>query len=539
MYICNLNIIHVLYIYIYIRIQIGTLCLDGWTNVKTEKITNTVLVNKDAAWYITSSNNGFDRNDAVALLNKMSPIIDSLLEKNIRVTGISTDNEAVMLKLVELLKQKYPWLIGVPCIAHTIQLIVDSIRNHPHIVPIYKFVQSVINQFLKHKSYRQKLFQHQKEKNNNTAPLNLIKINDTRWSSFYFALERFIKLKEHIIASLPEEYVHSEHWMKLKDIANLLHTFQIATDKVQHDHCSLLDVYFSFRMIRQTLETKINNKQTPDYIKNVCEETLKQLKTRWDNNVNIPATVASVLLAGGVYTDNGPDYLSPDDIQQGKQFIIDWGTDFLKKFYPELCRDMNAVATNLANELYNFNEGIEVYAKFKQQLQDNFKQNKIMVDDIISMFKFVAITRPNSYLPRLAMALIETIATESSVERTFSAQSDVHAKDRNKLNNDSVVAEMFLKFNAESIIELSKSGGCKLKRVINWPEVVLNADDSDEENDNDDDTDDVLDVATSSSSPSSSYSSSSSYFSTSSSSSSSSSSSPAPPPAPTRQMMTL
>lgn len=54
-------------------------------------------------------------------------------------------------------------------------------------------------------------------------------------------------------------------------------------------------------------------------------------------------------------------------------------------------------------------------------------------------------------LPIVALALLSVVASQAAVERTFSAQDLVHAKKRNRLHQQAVQAEMFVRFNSHAI----------------------------------------------------------------------------------------
>jgi hypothetical protein len=55
-------------------------------------------------------------------------------------------------------------------------------------------------------------------------------------------------------------------------------------------------------------------------------------------------------------------------------------------------------------------------------------------------------------LATAAIALISLVASEAVVERSFSAQGMVHRKKRNRMTDDHVEDEMFIKFNSNSLI---------------------------------------------------------------------------------------
>jgi hypothetical protein len=57
----------------------------------------------------------------------------------------------------------------------------------------------------------------------------------------------------------------------------------------------------------------------------------------------------------------------------------------------------------------------------------------------------------SSLLARVALVLLQISASEAAVERTFSAQDQIHSKKRNRLLDDNVEQELFIKFNHRAI----------------------------------------------------------------------------------------
>jgi hypothetical protein len=58
-----------------------------------------------------------------------------------------------------------------------------------------------------------------------------------------------------------------------------------------------------------------------------------------------------------------------------------------------------------------------------------------------------------------AVALLSVAGSEAAVERTFSAQGLVHSDLRNRMGNDAVEAEMFIKFNQRTVEVAEQRGG--------------------------------------------------------------------------------
>ena len=83
-------------------------------------------------------------------------------------------------------------------------------------------------------------------------------------------------------------------------------------------------------------------------------------------------------------------------------------------------------------------------------------------------------------LAHAAVALLSVAASEAAVERTFSAQGDVHSKRRNRLADKTVEAEMFIKFNEGTVRaveeweeERKDKKKARKRRRVKVPELVM------------------------------------------------------------------
>lgn len=73
--------------------QTVTIALDGWTNVRGNKVTNLLLISNNILYYYSSIENKEAHNNAEYLVAKLEEKINYLLLKNINVIAIATDNE--------------------------------------------------------------------------------------------------------------------------------------------------------------------------------------------------------------------------------------------------------------------------------------------------------------------------------------------------------------------------------------------------------------------------------------------------------------
>ena len=104
-----------------------TLLLDSWTNKAKNKIINFLLIKAGVAYYWTSVENRFERQTGAMLHAAIIEVLDDLTELSINVIAVCADNENANNKAINDLIDTKPFLIHVPCGAHTIQLVVKDI----------------------------------------------------------------------------------------------------------------------------------------------------------------------------------------------------------------------------------------------------------------------------------------------------------------------------------------------------------------------------------------------------------------------------
>src|SRR6202012_4435484 len=90
-----------------------------------------------------------------------------------------------------------PFLVHIPCAAHTIQLCMQKIAQLNVITAVVNVTLDLISQFEKSKDNRLQL-KNLQAANDSSRVYQLIKPCDTRWSSILTAIERILLLK-HVI----------------------------------------------------------------------------------------------------------------------------------------------------------------------------------------------------------------------------------------------------------------------------------------------------------------------------------------------------
>ena len=109
-----------------------TIAIDGWTNVRHTKVTNILLLTQlsgGVAYYWCSITNTYAANTAVWLESVLTPVLQQLVTLGVRFAALVADNEAVNDALWKHLLEPFPFLIRIPCAAHTIQLVVRQVME--------------------------------------------------------------------------------------------------------------------------------------------------------------------------------------------------------------------------------------------------------------------------------------------------------------------------------------------------------------------------------------------------------------------------
>jgi hypothetical protein len=399
------------------------IAIDGWTNVRQTKVTNVVVLCGGIAYYWCSIANALERNTAAWLQEAIEPCLNELVNEGVRFAAFIADNEAVNGALFHRLSAKFPFLVRIPCAAHTIQLVVKECFSAPMWVKTRAVVDTLLHGFATHKEWRIRLRSIQEGADG--IVYNLVKPNDTRWNSYLYACDRLLKLKAPIEVISPQA---AEFWTDLAAFVKFLRPFQIATDVVQKDASTLYDIFVQWNVLTRHVQ-----EQADSGIKN---KALYALRKRWRSQVNEKATIAAALLS----LNDDVSKLKAELIGAAREFIVSFGVSYMS-FFKLSDADDDALEGKLLVQVAQFSAREGPFASLSSHVE---KTKKSLVDawHPSIVWSFYAME-----LATVARALLAMPASEAAVERTFSAQGSIHTKKRNSLSNDSVESNMFVAFN--------------------------------------------------------------------------------------------
>jgi hypothetical protein len=400
---------------------------DGWTNVQQSKVTNIILIVDGVAFYWNSLVNKESQNSAVWLHDAIKPKLEELITNGVRFSGFIADNESVNKKLFRLLKESYPFLIQIPCAAHTIQLIAKQVMQSDRWKDVRDGMSSILDYFAGNRDARIKLFNVQ---SGEAKQYKIVKPNSTRWNSQLFAAERLKKISVFIDVCIKRS---AAFWADLDKFIEFMLPFKHATDVVQSDSSTLFDVLQQWNRLSKHASTVEDTK--------LRVRVQRALKHRWSKQVNDSATVAAALLSLVIKIEDLK--IPAERIDSARRFICSYGAEYMFFFkLSELSKD--ALEGRLMIQCAEFTSRTGRF----QPMNEDIRKTKLNGNS------WSAIHVWNHYTIELAVvacALLRMPASEAAVERSFSAQGAVHSKIRNRLGDQTVEDEMFVSFNHNAL----------------------------------------------------------------------------------------
>jgi hypothetical protein len=421
-----------------------TIALDGWTNVRSNKVTNLLLISNGTSYFYTSIENTNSQNKTEWIVSQLEEKIKFLVSKKINVIAMATDNENLMKSVCKKIKLLFPVIISVPCAAHIVQLCLKKICEIKTIESMIDKVTDIIYLIKCRKKNKTQLYQLQID-DDIKNPLMIIYPVETRWSSIIMCIERMLLLEKYIKVIIDKLQLNLENnfWIKLKSLYKFLEPISTYTNQIQKDNASIYSVWSCFNKIiehykNEKEKDKDKDKDEDKDLAKISGTVISVIQDKWNEHINSNIIDASRLL-------NFDQKFKIN--KETTEFIIDWGAQYLTTY--KIIDDTNIENTKKILKL-QINELLARQNEFAyiENTINNLKQ-ACEIKKTIFTFKYVWGGYCASYfeLSKVAIAILSIYPTESCVERSFSVQTDVHTLDRNRLSNDIIDAEMNIKWN--------------------------------------------------------------------------------------------
>ena len=430
-----------------------TVGVDGWTNVRHDKVINLCPVGRTIAYYwdsVVLKRGATAEEQTVPIRDGLRSIIKSLIS----VVGIVMDNEAVNGAIYRRLLVDFPFLIHIPCAAHTLQLCVRKAIQLDPISPCVKALLALLLAFKHSKDLRIMLKDQQAVMRKGQHCLQLITVVPTRWNSILFAAARVLLLKNCLLACVPSIMAHLSKekkkdqyalytfsevsfWYPLSTLVDFLAPYKSATDVIQSDNASLGDVHHQFAM----LISKADDLPPSHALAPAKDDLVAIIRSQWSKHVNINVVVLCSLFAfDAAYTS-----FSVQDRVNADDWFCQWGTSFIVHYSLSTYDSVIAIRRELELQRSQFlgREGFfSTLDDRRAILGPGSKAARSLWSGYLASAQEMAVC---------VCALLELTASEAAVERSFSRQGQLHSKSRNRLSDESVHVHMSISFNTRAL----------------------------------------------------------------------------------------
>lgn len=451
-----------------------TLAFDGWQNTNHLHVQNIIAQSSNASVFLKSDLSK-DRATAENLFAFIAPVIDDLIQKKIEVGGIVSDNASVNGKINKLISERYPWILTIPCASHTLQLCIVRLFERDAIA---EGVKSVVRDAVKavtHSNVR--LCEFLRVQGDDAT--YLVKPQKTRWNSYHRACSSVLKHRFPVQLALGRLGKDAEHpvlarmtpvfWDHLEKLVAFLDPFAYASNVIQSDQASLLDVHIQFSSLLQHV-------QSPPLCLSHGASVMKDaILHHWNTHVKQEA----VYMVARFAHETIDRKLFCDRIIAGAStWFYEWAAQ-LWIHHQSLNSSQPLTAQEHASELALTKQKIQL--QYSQFLRNEFPYNRIRTQ--------IETNRPtesrhsklftpfDAFTPWLAMGdvvegeeLIHAVITllslncsEASVERSFSQQKLTHSLLMNRKLPSTVERQMYIKSNHRVMRQKNRSSRVSMR----------------------------------------------------------------------------
>lgn len=242
--------------------QLASLATDGWTKSRfaDDHTLNIFILAHKQSFLLRSVRYSHSSSAANIMEILRAAVKEAETTAGVLVTSIVTDNASNEVSAVrQLIAGFCPWMIHIPCCAHSFELLVSDLVRR---VPIVSRAKTVVERVLAEYSVaecRRALRSAQEARVNagqQKGVLKVIRPANTRWSSLLKAMERLVRLQAAVDFTSPE-LVSVADWASVQASALILKPLCDAVMLVQADRSIFLDVWDAILHIHRRWDREI------------------------------------------------------------------------------------------------------------------------------------------------------------------------------------------------------------------------------------------------------------------------------------------
>jgi len=437
-----------------------TLAFDGWQNTNHLHVQNIVAQSSSACVFLKSDLSR-ERATAENLFAFIEPVLDDLIRQKIQVGGIVADNASVNGKIARLIQFKYPWILPLPCASHTLQLCIVRLFEQDAVAEGIKATVRDVVKAISNSNVRLTEFLRVQ----GDRAVHLVKPQKTRWSSYHRACATVLLQRPFVELALRRMGQDAEHpvlakltasfWNDLSDLVGFLEPFSFASNVIQSDQASLLDVHIQFSTL---YSHSVSAPLSLTHGASIMQQAMRQ---HWRKNVKQEAVY---MVAQFTYepTDNN---LFADVVKMdAPDWFVGWGAQlWLHHESLKATEPSSLMQQDQAEHLVQIQETIRLqyssfllnefpYNRTRTQIESNrpseSRQNVQFVPfDAFTPWLRLKDLSTGKELIHAVITLLALNCSEASVERSFSQQKLTHSLLMNRKLPATVERQMFIKSN--------------------------------------------------------------------------------------------
>lgn len=390
--------------------------LDGWSNIRNEGILN-FLVTTPKPVFVKFVNTKDNRHTGEYLANEIEKVLTQYnAEKFFVLIG---DNAANIQKAFSITQERYPHIIPLGCMAHTLHLLCGDILKAESVVKFMNQTMNIIKSIRSSQILSVILEKIKKEKDCHTS---LQLPSKTRWGSHLHCLNSMLICKSalqclavneaatEILGKAAKQTLLDDglFWVKVTKLHNLLKPICQWIVQLETDEPIIHKAYEAFTDVGQCLNVELPSSLLTKAEEKKILHSFNERKTKSLKAVHYAADILNPASQGHRLTE---------------EEIID-GTEFIDSIASRMQHiDDGQVMVDLAG--YR-SKGSGMWAK-------PFLWKSV---DKLSPLTWWSGMCGSSQLCQVATKILSAPITSAATERSFSCFSWIHSKKRNRLTSN-------------------------------------------------------------------------------------------------------
>lgn len=391
---------------------------DGWSNIRNESIIN-IVISKPEPLFVEFISTKEKRHNAPYLADLIIKTIEKYgPEKFLVVIG---DNAANMQSALNIVKEKFPKIIPLGCLAHLLHLLCGDILG---CATVKSFMATAVDlvKTVKNSHLLKAIFDRLQSEKKFKDRISLKLPGNTRWGSHLFCLQSL-----HVNKSVLQKLAVSEEadispdlkrrilddavfWVRVEKMIKIMNPIIELITIFEGNNEMIHKVYVKLKDLEETLTKEILLSPLQKAEEN---KVMKNLTKRMKRGIS------SIHLAGDLLNPSSQGcHLQPEELLDAIGFICETGESMGLKTI-DIQKDMAD---------YRDKEGL-----WKRSFIWEGVTGKVEKDKQVAPLLWWRQLRGTCVLADVAIRILGAPITSAATERTFSTFSWIHSKRRNRL----------------------------------------------------------------------------------------------------------